>query len=259
MPLVQIFRSNTTWFLVVPAILLILSNVSIASTGTGDVRTTTYVGVFAGSALTENRLIDVDGFANWGNPGWVSYYEDSGFISGALIGNKFDINEVPLRIEIDISPGNISAETNKLDPFGLDETARSDYEWIITVRAGIEKTIGRATIFATGGIAGSRLVNSVTDIDFGPTIPTHVDNDDSFQDKLVEHGWVLGVGVETAIADAWMLRLEASYIDFGLRTYFVNLSGNNSCGRGNPRRPCPYKVENKLGTVRLMFIHRFGQ
>ena len=259
MPLVQIFRRSTTWFRVVPALLFMLSNGSIASTGSDGVRSKTYVGIFAGSALTDNRIIDVDGFANWGNPGWVSYYEDSGFISGALIGNNFDINEVPLRIEIDISPGNVSAETNQLDPFGLDETARSDYEWIITARAGVEKTIGRATIFATGGIAGARLVNSVTDIDVGPTIPTHIDPDDSFEDKLVEHGWVLGVGVETAIADAWLLRLEASYIDFGRRTYFVNLSGNNSCGRGNPRRPCPYKVENKLGSVRLMIIHRFGQ
>ena len=65
MPLVHIFRRSTTWFRVVPAILLMLSNGSIASTGSDGARSKTYVGVYAGSAKTENRLIDVDGFANW--------------------------------------------------------------------------------------------------------------------------------------------------------------------------------------------------
>ena len=73
MPLVQIFHCRTSWLLGVTLLLLILSNGSIASTGSDGVRSKTYVGIFAGSALTDNRIIDVDGFANWGNPGWVSY------------------------------------------------------------------------------------------------------------------------------------------------------------------------------------------
>ena len=30
---------------------------------------TTYVGLFAGFGQADNRIVDVDGFANWGNPG----------------------------------------------------------------------------------------------------------------------------------------------------------------------------------------------
>ena len=36
-----------------------------------------YGGVFAGSGRMGNRLVDVDGFANWGNPGSVVDYDDN--------------------------------------------------------------------------------------------------------------------------------------------------------------------------------------
>ena len=45
-----------------------------------------YAGVFAGSGRTGNRIIDIDGFANWGNAGSVVDYDDEGFVGGALIG-----------------------------------------------------------------------------------------------------------------------------------------------------------------------------
>ena len=63
--------------------------------------TATYVGIFAGFGQAGNRIIDVDGFANWGNPGSTVDYDTSGFIGGALIGKKFKIGGVPLRIELD--------------------------------------------------------------------------------------------------------------------------------------------------------------
>ena len=44
----------------------------VARDGTGA-----YAGVFAGSGRTDNRLIDVDGFADWGNPGATTDYDQS--------------------------------------------------------------------------------------------------------------------------------------------------------------------------------------
>ena len=64
---------------------------------------------------------------------------------------------------------------------------------------------------------------------------------------------------DAPLADDWKLRLEGAYLDFGRTTYSVNHSGNNSCGPGNPRRRCPYNVENALVIVRLAIIHRFGE
>ena len=102
----------------------------------------TYVGVFAGFGQADNRIVDVDGFANLGNPGSTVDYDTSGFIGG-----------VPLRIELDGMVGKVSATSNRLDPEGLDETVQSVCCQIATAHAGIEQPVGAATIFAAGGLA----------------------------------------------------------------------------------------------------------
>ena len=239
--------------------LLMLANGGPASAGSGDaaldsVRAGTYAGVFAGFGRMSNRIVDVDGFANWGHPGSVVDYDDAGFVGGVLAGKRFEMGGVPFRIEIDATFGDMSAKTNQLDPEGLDETAESEFRWIVTTRAGVEHAVGGATVFAGGGLAVARIARSVIDIDSGPT---RVDPDDSFRDTSTDIGWVIGAGVEVPLADAWFLRLDGSYLDFGSSTYHVNRSGNNSCGPGNPRRPCPYNIENRLGVVRLAIMYRF--
>ncbi len=93
-----------------------------------------YAGVFVGSAQADNRLVDTDGFANWGNPGSVTGYKDSGFIGGALIGKKFDFGDASIRLELDGTIGDLEARTNQLDPQGLDETAVAEFQWITTAR-----------------------------------------------------------------------------------------------------------------------------
>ena len=253
---------GAAWHPVVLALtaLLLFMNGDPASAGSDDaafdfVWAETYAGVFAGYGRMDNRIVDVDGFANWGHPGSDFDYNDDGFAGGVLVGKKFQIGGVPFRIELDGTFGDMSATTNTLDPEGLDETAKAEFRWSVTTRAGVEHAVGPATVFATGGLAVARIANSVTDIDSNPT---RVDHDDSFRDSSTEIGWVIGVGVETPLADAWRLRLEGSYLDFGSSTYYVNRSGNNSCGPGNPRRPCPYHVENNLALVRLALIYPFS-
>ena len=179
----------------------------------------TYACVFASSGRPDKRIVDAEGFANWGNPDWAVDYDDAGFIGGALIRKKFEVGNIPLRIK---------------------------------------HAAGPVTAFATSGLATARIGNSVTDIDFGPNMPSRVDPDDAFRDSSAEFGWVIGLGVATPLADARALRLEGSYLDFGRSTHYVNRSGDGRCGLGNPRRPCPYNIENKLGIVRLAIIHRFS-
>ena len=219
----------------------------------------TYGGVFAGFGQADNRIIDVDGFANWGNPGSTVDYDTSGFIGGALIGKQFKIGGVPLRIELDGMVGKVSATSNRLDPEGLDETVQSACCQIATARAGIEQPVGAATIFAAGGLAAARIEHSVTDIDFGPNMPPRMDPDDSFRDRSTAIGWGIGLGVEAPLAEAWTVRLEGSYLDFGRSTHDVNRSGDGRCGPGMPRRPCPYTIEHQLGIVRMAIMHRFGR
>ena len=112
-----------------------------------------YVGLFVASSEVYNRLVDPEGFANWGHPGSSVHYNDVQLVGGALVGKKFDINGVPVRFELDGTFGDMSASTNQLDPEGLDETAKADILWLLTARAGIEGNLGFATLLVNSGLA----------------------------------------------------------------------------------------------------------
>ena len=228
-----------------------------AQSETGPARFDNYAGVFAGPGFMRNRILDVDGFANWGNPGSVSKYDDTGFAGGVLVGGKFDVGGLTLRMELDGALTNVSASTDKLDPEGLDETAESEITWIVSARGGVEQGIGRVTVFVTGGLAFAGISNSVTDIDSDDS-GSMVDPDDSFSKDSTEVGWVIGGGLEAELSDVWALRLEGSYLDFGESTHLVNRSANNRCcGSETPRRAASYEVENRLSIARLAIIRRF--
>ena len=219
----------------------------------------TYAGVLVGSARAFNRIVDTDGFANWGNPGSTLDYDDVELAGSALVGRRLAIGPVPLRLEFDATFGDMWAATNRLDPQGLDETAETKFRWVATAGAGSDFTIGRFTVFGKGGLAVADVDNSVTDIDFFRDRPPMRDPDDSFREVSTDFGWQLAAGVEAALADGWALRLDAAYMAFGRSTYAVNRGRNNRCGPGGPRRPCLYEVEHTLGLLRLGFVYRFGR
>lgn len=219
-----------------------------------------YVGAFAGFGRMANRFRDVAGFANWGNPGSRLGYDGNEPLGGLLVGRKFDLGATQGRIELDAALADISAGTSRLDPGCTDESAKSSLRWVVSLRAGVEKRLGGATVFASGGPALARIVNSVTDIDYsGSTClerDLRLDADDSFRRRSTRLGLAVGVGVETPLTNDWTVRLEATWFAFGRTTHLVNRSGNNPCGPGGPRAPCPYEVENSLGLLRLAIVRR---
>ncbi len=253
--------SRRTSLLAVTALFGLVTGKQIIAAGDDSIfdKARTYTGFFIGSALMGNEIVDVEGFANWGQPGYTLGYGDNRFVAGALLGTKIGLGGVRLRIEIDGTFGDLTGQSNRLDPAGLDETAGSEIQWIATGRAGFEQSVGGATVFATAGLAASRVTNFVTDIDSGRDVLPHLDPDDSFRAGTTDLGLVFGAGIEAPLAGAWSLRVEGSFLDFGWSTHTVNHSGNNSCGPGNPRRPCPYDVRNQLGVIRFGLIHRFGR
>ena len=223
----------------------------------------TYAGAFAGVGRLDNRIVDVDGFADWGNPGSRTDYVGAGAVGGLFVGKRFGIGGVRFRVEADAMFGDLSAGTNRLDPGCTDEAASSRFRWIATVRVGVEETIGDVGLFVSGGPALARVVNSVTDTDYsGSTCletDLRLDADDSFRRGSTEVGWAIGAGFEMPLAARWALRFDGSYLDFGSETYRVNLSGNNSCGPGGGMTACRYTVRNKLSVVRLGIVYRFGE
>ena len=245
-----------------PAVLVLLACGSPAAAACDDAAGDAgcaYAGVLAGSSRAFNRIIDIDGFANWGNPGAVLDYDDVELTGSALVGRRLHLGPVPVRIEADATFGDMRATTNRLDPEGLDETAEAKFRWVATAGAGSDFTIGRFTVFGKGGLAVADIANSVTDIDFFRDRPPMLDPDDSFREVSTDFGWQLAAGVEAALADAWALRLDGTYMAFGRSTYAVNRGRNNRCGPGGPRRPCLYEVEHTFGLLRVGFIYRFGR
>ena len=235
--------------------------------------TGTYAGVFVGAGRVDGRVVDTDGFSYSGNSGWTVDYDDTGLTGSALIGRKIEIGGRLLRIEIDGTFGELSAETNRIDPRYQppDERVKSKFRWAATARAGVERPIGRATVFVSAGPALARVEQSLRDLDAyrdrnGEWVllpdgrpAQRMDPDDSFRDGSTEFGWVIGAGIETSLNDAWTLRFEGSYLDFGESTHEANRSGDDRCcGAGSPRRPVSYRVENQLGIVRLGVIYRSG-
>ena len=244
------------------AALFLLAHDSPALAGCDDTagdRSCTYTGLLVGSSRAFNRIVDIDGFANWGNPGAALDYDDVELTGSALVGRRLAIGPVPLRLEFDATFGDMWAATNRLDPQGLDETAATKIRWIATAGAGSEATIGRFTVFGKGGLAVADVANSVTDIDYFRDRPPMRDPDDSFREVSTDFGWQLAAGVEATLADAWALRLDAAYMAFGRSTYAVNRGRNNRCGPGGTRRPCLYDVDHTLGLLRLGIIYRFGR
>ena len=248
-----------------PVLLLlsIAAPADAAGEGAAFGREGVYAGLFAGIGPTSGRIVDVDGFSNWGVPGSTLAWGRTGFAGGALAGKRFAVGGLPLRFELDGALGDLRAKSDRLDPEGRDETVAMEFGWVATARAGFEQALGAATLFVSAGLAAARIDRSVRDLDRGlgpdgnPT-PWRFDPDDSFRDRSTELGWVIGIGVEAPLAKAWALRLEGSYMDFGRSTRHVNHSGDGRCGPGGPRRPCPYEIGQRLGMVRLGVIHRFG-
>lgn len=217
-----------------------------------------YGGLFAGSAWLDNGIEDIEGFSNWGQPGWTLDVHDSGLVAGVLGGRAFELAGVALHLEVDALLGDMSARSMRLDPEDMDETVEVEYRWVATARIGAEHMIGAVRVFASTGMALAGVDRSLTDIDFGPGIDPYFDADDSFDDHTTEVGWVIGAGLSTPLARSLEVRLEGLYMDFGTSTHHVNHSGNNRCWPDGPRRPCPYTFDNELGLVRLGLTYRFG-
>ena len=212
-----------------------------------------YYGIFAGTGSTANSLVDVEGFANVGNPGSTTDYNGSGSLGGLVVGTSFGAGMLPLRLEMDLGVGNMSAETDLLDPEGKDESAIARYHWISSLKFGLEYPFRRASVYVAGGLAFAEITNSATDIDW----EVYIDPDDSFSDTSVATGSVFGIGAEFKLNQNWRMRVEGSQFDFGSTTFEVNRSADNNCGEAG-LSPCPYQVSNRLQTVNLAFIHYFN-
>ena len=229
--------------------------------GSGQARS--YIGAFAGLGSVDVRMTDIDGFTGSnGVPGQTFDYDDTGLAAGVVVGRYFHLGRVQLLFEADGAFSGLRAATGQLDPVGLDETAAAELHWVGTARIGVRRSLGRVGVFVAGGVSIAGISNSFTDLDPGMDGRAQVDPDDSFDDRPTRVGWVAGVGIETPVADAWTLRLEGLYEDFGETVHQAeNRLGVNTgvCGPAQLPSPCRYGFDQRFALLRLVLVRRLGR
>ena len=123
-------------------------------------------------------------------PGSVSKYDDTGFVGGVLVGGKFDVGGLTLRMELDGTLTNVSASTDKLDPKVWTKLPNRNFRGSFLRAGELNKRLAGVTVFVTTGLAFAGISNSVTDIDSSDS-GSMVDPDDSFsKDSRKWAGWL---------------------------------------------------------------------
>lgn len=218
-----------------------------------------YFGLFASGVRSANEIVDVTGFASWGNAGHKTRFRGQRLVGSALVGRSFMSDGMPLRMELDATVGSIAGKSDLLDPADRDETGRVEFKWMASARVGIERQIRNATTFITGGVAFAKTRKSITDVDFSDSAPSAVDPDDSFSLSDTDVGWAVSLGIEAPVADGWSVRLESVYMNFGSSRHNVNHSGGGRCGPGGERMPCPFRFDSDVRMVRIGFVKALGR
>ncbi len=148
-----------------------------------------YIGAHIGYAWglfdTNSAVGDIDG---------------EGTVGGVLAGFNTQFNRFVVGIE-----GDWSATDFRGNTFAAAGTLRGTADWFATLRARAGVALDRYLVYGTGGVA-------FTDVNlagFGG----------SANDTLT--GWTIGAGVEGALTDNVIARLEYSYMDFPAQTYVL--------------------------------------
>jgi outer membrane immunogenic protein len=169
----------------------------------------------------------------WGETEWTSALpnnpiftpnQDHGYssaIAGGQIGCNYQVNQIVVGIEGDLSWARVNRETFE----DLDDVAdfiRTRSDWYGSVRGRLGMAFGQSMFYATGGWAFSN-------IDLTWKVTTALP---SFT-TTAHSGWTVGGGWEYALTSNWIGRLEYLYYDFG--THRLPLPFPNFLQDAHPR------------------------
>jgi outer membrane immunogenic protein len=190
--------------------------------------------------FARNWVIGVEADASWANPqggGGSSQQTEFGTLFGVLPGITTTVS----------SSGFASARTD----FIATATGRLGYTF---------GRLGQGMVYAKGGAAWARDkyqfsgqvsttacgVVQIACVFTNPTVITPF----NFAASETRLGWTVGAGVEWAFWDAWSVKLEYDFLDFGSRTVTFN---DPVLG------PANVNVSQRISEVKLGVNYRFGQ
>ncbi len=151
--------------------------------------------------------LGVNGGYGWGGGGDTVTYgsgvlnraQPEGGFGGGQLGYNFQSGSFVYGVETDFQGGDIS---DRAAGSGYASSERMD--WFGTVRGRAGFAFDRALIYGTGGFA------------YGDVKQHAVIGGDSFTDGgATRTGFTLGGGIEYKLNNAWSLKAEYQYLDFG--------------------------------------------
>jgi len=160
-----------------------------------------YVGLQAGYAHGEA--------ATFANSNAFAVGDVSGWLAGLYAGHNFQMdNNVVLGLEADVAWGNVGAFVQGTGPGGVVLPPQSgmqyDTNWSGAARVKLGFALDRLMPYVAGGVA----ITGMNAQAYAAGAPG-----DAFSNTMI--GWTIGAGVEYAVTDNLIGRLEYRYTDFG--------------------------------------------
>lgn len=164
-----------------------------------------YVGVFGGWASGEstqdiivNTLPFGIGDATFGIDGWLL---------GAAAGANFQMDQFVLGVEGDIAWSNVTGQN-----LVVDDLWQTDVNWLGTLRGRAGFAADSFLFYGTAGLAVGSVHVQNGDTDNGTTFIPGIGYAET---DVTAVGYVVGAGVEVAVADNISLKAEYTYTDLG--------------------------------------------
>jgi outer membrane immunogenic protein len=215
-------------------------SVAQAGDGYGEARPFTWTGFYIG-AHGGVATGDTSGRTDLGFVTVETDYDMSGGIWGGHVGYNYQRGRTVLGVEGTWSALDMQGDTSCVG--GLFNCSRST-DWVATVVGRLGMTMDRAMVYGLAGVAWGEVESNSEGL-FGLVQTsgnaTHV-------------GWVAGVGLEYAVTQNIVARVEYNHIDLGSETHDLDLSfGGVPAGV-----TLPSKVDMTVDTVKVGVSWKFN-
>ncbi len=123
--------------------------------------------------------------------------DPDGFTGTAFAGANYQMGQLLLGVEVDITGGDLKESRDWLRPLEIN--------YVGTVRGRVGLSMGDMLLYATGGMAYSRMT------------ATHWVPVASAREMFL--GWTVGAGVDLHVSNKWFMRAEYLYTDLGTGSF----------------------------------------
>jgi outer membrane immunogenic protein len=173
-----------------------------------------------GGYFCDSTLPDSQANANGVTSAASGKASSTGFTGGIQLGQNWQIGSFVYGLEGDFGAFRIRTSRSASGVYSADTfigltgntftvTNQAGTDWLLTARGRVGWTVSNWLIYATGGLAMSRVsvINSFSD--------TAIGADQAAVYSKIKFGWTVGGGMEVALTRNWSVKGEYLYVDLG--------------------------------------------